>query len=55
VLAAVLGGVSSPLSYLAAARLGAVDIITESEVCFVGVGLSWELALPLLLWLASHL
>jgi hypothetical protein len=54
-LAAVLGGVSSPLSYLAAARLGAVDIVTESGVWFVGLGLSWGLALPILLWLASHL
>jgi len=55
VLAAALGGVSSPVSYLAAERLGAVDIITESGMWFVGLGLSWALALPLLLWLASHL
>jgi hypothetical protein len=54
-LAAFLAGVSSPLSYLAAARLGAVDIVTESWLWFVGLGLSWALALPLLLWLASHL
>jgi drug/metabolite transporter (DMT)-like permease len=53
-LAAVLGGVSSPLSYLAAERLGAVDIVTESGVWFIGLGLSWAVALPLLLWLASH-
>jgi hypothetical protein len=38
-----------------AAALGAVDIITESGMWFVGLGLSWALALPLLLWLASHL
>jgi len=50
----VLGGVSSPLSYLAASRLGAVNIISESGVWFVGVGLSWAVALPLLLWLANH-
>ena len=55
VLAAVLGGVSSPLSYLAAARLGAVDIVSESRVWFLGLGLSWAVVLPLLLWLASHL
>ena len=54
-LAAVLGGVSSPLSYLAAARLGAVTIVSESGVWFVGLGLSWAVALPILLWLASHL
>jgi len=55
VLAAFLAGVSSPLSYLAASRLGAVDIVTESWLWFVGLGLSWAVALPLLLWLASHL
>ena len=54
-LAAFLAGVSSPLSYLAASRLGAVDIVAESWLWFVGLGLSWALALPLLLWLASHL
>jgi hypothetical protein len=53
-LAALLGGVSSPLSYLAAARLGAVTIDSESGAWFVGLGLSWAVALPLLLWLASH-
>jgi hypothetical protein len=53
-LAAVLGGVSSPFSYLAAARLGAVDIVAEYRIWFVGIGLSWAVALPLLLWLASH-
>jgi hypothetical protein len=54
-LAALLSGVSSPLSYLSAERLGAVDIVTESAVWFVGLGVSWALTLPLLLWLASHL
>jgi len=54
-LAALLSGVSSPLSYLAAERLGAVDIVTESAVWFVGLGVSWALTLPLLLWLACHL
>jgi hypothetical protein len=55
VLAAFLGGLSSPLSYMAAERLGAVKIVNESEVWFVGLGLSWAVALPVLLWLASHL
>ena len=54
-LAAFLAGVSRPLSYLAASRLGAVDIVAESWLWFVGLGLSWALALPLLLWLAKHL
>jgi phosphatidylserine synthase len=55
VLAALLGGVSSPLSYLGASRLGAVNIVTESGGWFLGLGLSWAFALPLLLWLARHL
>jgi hypothetical protein len=35
--------------------LGAVTIVSESGVWFLGLGLSWAIALPLLLWLASHL
>ena len=54
-LAAVISGVSSPLSYLEAARLGAVTIVAQSKVWFVGLGLSWAVALPLLLWLANRL
>jgi hypothetical protein len=55
VLAALLGAVNSPLSYLAASRLGALNIVTESGAWFLGLSLSWAAALPLLLWLASHL
>ncbi|NBQ40695.1 MAG: DUF2878 domain-containing protein, partial [Alphaproteobacteria bacterium] len=55
VLAALLGAVNSPLSYLAASRLGALNIVTESGAWFLGLSLSWAVALPLLLWLASHL
>ena len=55
VLAAGLAGLCRPLSYLGGARLGAVDIVTESWWSFLGLGLSWALALPLLLWLAHHL
>jgi len=54
-LAALLGAVFSPLSYLAAARLGAVTIISEPEGLFIALSLSWAIALPLLLWLAKHL
>jgi len=55
VLAAMLGGISSPLSYLAAERLGAVNITTVSFVWFVGLASSWAVVMPLLLWLANHL
>ena len=54
-LAALLGAVFSPLSYLAAARLGAVTIISEPESLFIALSLSWAIALPLLLWLAKYL
>jgi len=54
-LAALLGAICSPLSYLAAARLGAVNIVSESSLWFVGLGLSWAVTLPFLLWLAKHL
>ena len=54
-LAALLGAISSPLSYLAGSRLGAVNIVSESSLWFVGLGLSWALTLPFLLWLAKHL
>jgi hypothetical protein len=54
-LAGALAGVGSPLSYLGAERLGAVDIVSGSWLWFAGVGLSWALAVPLLLWLAKHL
>ncbi len=55
ILAALLGAVFSPLSYLAAARFGAVTIVSEPEGLFIALSLSWAIALPLLLWLAKHL
>jgi hypothetical protein len=55
VLAGVLSGLSSPLSYLGAARLGAVDIISESWLWAVVLGFSWAVTVPLLLWLAKYL
>ena len=54
-LAALLGAVFSPLSYLAAARLGAVTIVSEPKGLFIALSLSWAISLPLLLWLAKYL
>jgi hypothetical protein len=54
-LAGVLSALSCPLSYLGAARLGAVDIVTESWLWAVVLSLSWAVSIPLLLWLANHL
>ena len=54
-LAGVLSGFCCPLSYLGAARLGAVNIVTDSWLWAIGLGFSWAVALPFLLWLARHL
>jgi len=54
-LAALLGGLASPFSYMAAAQLGAVKIMTESWLWFAGLSVSWAIAMPLLLWLAKQL
>lgn len=54
-LASVLSGLSCPLSYLGAARLGAVDIVSESWLWLIVLSLSWAVIIPLLLWLANHL
>jgi len=53
-LAALLSGLASPFSYLAATKLGGVQIITESWLWLIGLGVSWAIALPALLWLAGQ-
>jgi hypothetical protein len=56
VLAGVLGGIFSPLSYMAAQGFGALTIFTETQsACLWGLGLSWAVTLPLLLWLTRAL
>lgn len=47
--------VVSPLSYLGGESLGGLKIINDSWHWVVGLGVSWGIALPLLLWLADHL
>jgi len=54
-LSSLLAGLSSPFSYLAAERLGAVRIIADSWLWFPGIGLSWAIVVPFLLWLARQL
>jgi Protein of unknown function (DUF2878) len=54
-LAATTSAVASPLSYLAAAKLGAVRIVAEDNLWLLGIGASWAVALPLLLWLGHYL
>lgn len=55
ILAGCMASLISPLSYLAAQRLGALTIITDSLNWFFGLALSWAVVLPLLLWLAGYL
>lgn len=52
-LAAVLGAVFGPLSYLAGEKLGGVTII-EPTVAYVALGLAWAVFFPALLKLAEH-
>lgn len=54
-LAGVLGGVAAPFSYAAAERIGALRFTIGAEVWIIGLGLSWAMAIPLLLWLARKL
>ena len=52
-LALILGALSGPITYLGAARLGAVEI-TDSLRGWVVLGLAWGFALPFLLWLSTR-
>lgn len=53
-LAALLGAVGGPLSYLGAERLGAVQVLPDRGTSVAGLALTWGLALPLFLLLASR-
>ncbi len=48
-LAAVLGAVCGPLSYVAGARLGAIKLQPNVLVSLTGIALVWGLAMPALL------
>lgn len=54
-VAGLLSGLASPLSYLGAERLGAVAIIGEYWDWFFGLAVSWAFALSFLLWLSKYL
>lgn len=53
-LASVFSLVSAPLSYFAASRLGAVEIV-QPLMLHVALGLSWAVSIPLLLVFARSL
>ncbi len=48
-IAAALGALCGPLSYLAGARLGAIELSANALVSLIGIGVVWALALPALL------
>jgi hypothetical protein len=48
-LAAVLGAVCGPLSYMAGARLGAIELQANVLMSLAGIALVWGLAMPALL------
>ena len=53
VLAAAVGAVVGPLSYLSGVRLGAASFVDPAAALFT-VALGWSVALPLLTWLAER-
>jgi len=53
VIAAVFGAVGGPLSYLAGARLGAMNFV-ETAPALTALALGWGVAMPLLTWLAER-
>jgi hypothetical protein len=55
VLAAILGGVFGPLSYLAGARLGAIELNPDPLYAFSGIAVAWSIALPATFLLARSL
>lgn len=54
VLATVFSAVSAPLSYFAASRLGAIDIM-QPLFLYTALSLSWAIVVPLLLAFAQNL
>ena len=52
VLAAVLGAITGPLSYLAGVKLGAAQWGDETQA-LVLLGIIWAIAMPLLFWWAG--
>ncbi|MDO8937686.1 MAG: DUF2878 domain-containing protein [Methylicorpusculum sp.] len=54
-LGALMSGVACPLSYLGAEKLGAVQIIPDSNLWWLIMGATWAAVVPFLLWLSSKL
>ncbi len=54
-LAAVLGAACGPLSYVAGARLGAIELHPNALVSLAGIAVVWGLAMPALLMIREVL
>ena len=54
-LAAVLGALCGPVSYVAGARLGAIEFPAHAGLSLVGIAVMWACVMPSLLWLREFL
>ncbi len=54
-LAAVLGALCGPVSYVAGARLGAIELPAHAGLSLVGIAVVWACVMPSLLWLRDVL
>lgn len=54
-LAAALGALCGPVSYLAGERFGAITLSSNALVSLGGIAIAWALAMPALLWIRAAL
>jgi hypothetical protein len=54
-IAAVMGAICGPLSYLGGVRLGALSLLQSKTFTVVMLGIIWGMAVPSLTWLAKRL
>jgi len=54
-VAAALGALCGPVSYLAGARLGAIELSSNALVSLGGIAIAWALAMPTLLLIRAVL
>ncbi|HVO22472.1 MAG TPA: DUF2878 domain-containing protein [Candidatus Margulisiibacteriota bacterium] len=54
-LAAVLGAICGPVSYVAGARLGAIELPAPAGLSLVGIAVVWACVMPSLMWLRDFL
>jgi uncharacterized protein DUF2878 len=54
-LAAVLGAICGPVSYVAGARLGAIDLPAHVGMSLLGIAIVWACVMPTLFWLRNRL